>query len=336
MSTPTIVSSSVASSSAASSSTRTTSNSKVCSRASPSADRIRSRFLHKIGIDSPPPNLVKRPSMTCSTLPALHLSNDLSPASGVGECILRLEPLKIALESDDDDSSLDSEDDSFKDGIHSDCDIIRNDRIHAGHHVVHKKRQRECSTTNELLTTTITLDRPLQDSSGHSLPSLIGSEGSEESYSMANTCILSASNNSNKKPRFLQGRDKKPRRKKKSVTIHKSVSVVPIPSRLEYSNKVRERIWTTAVEIQKNAARNTIEFCSESWKWQNVLEDEQMFVHQENGELVHPIHVHNALSHIQASDGGNNEEIQMNLSLISALVPPASAAIASRVEIKKK
>jgi len=98
---------------------------------------------------------------------------------------------------------------------------------------------------------------------------------------------------------------------------------VPIPSRNEYSDRVRERIWTTGAEIHANAARNTLEFCSENWQWSKALEDEHMFVHQANGERIHPIHVHNAMAHIRACerDPGNEEEIQFNLSLISCLLP---------------
>jgi hypothetical protein len=131
---------------------------------------------------------------------------------------------------------------------------------------------------------------------------------------------------SNKKPRFHGDNSHK---KRKTVSIHKSVSVIPIPSRYEYSQRTRELIWTGASEIHANAARNAIEFCSENWKWQNVLEDEQMFLHRGNGERVHPIHVHNALSLIDSfqAEGDanrNREEINFNLSLIAALVPPDS------------
>jgi len=333
MSTPTVVSSSIASSSASNESSCTTmannTKSKLsCSHSSSSADRIRSRFLHKIGIDSPQLNHSGRSCGSFSNRAPIHAplhgNDDLFPSSGVSECILRLEPLKIALESDDDDddSSLCSHDGSYTDDVNQNFALSPDDAMHIDY--FHKKPHQECSKSDQEATT-VSLDRPLQDYSGHSLPSLVGSDGSDESFSVT-TPPLGCSCYSNKRPKLSD----KPRRKKKSVSIHKSVSVVTIPSRLEYSNNIREKIWTTAAEIQKNAARNTVEFCSESWKWQNVLEDEQMFVHQENGELVHPIHVHNALSHIQSSDLENNEEIQMNLSLISALAPPAAAAVSSQ------
>jgi hypothetical protein len=296
---------------------------------SSSADRIRSRFLHKIGIDSPatnsPQGRRRSQSVGSPLVSNCATGNDFAPASSsIKECILRLEPLKIALESDD-DSSIGSQASSFDDddqtrgSSHSDPD--HDLRFHYFHKKPHSNNE-EISTKNQEVVS-ISLDAQLQENSLNSLPSLAGSD---ESNSVI-TPPLSSSNHSNKKARFLEEHtlENVPRKKKKGVSIHKSVSVVSIPSRLEYSNRARERIWTTAGEIQKNAARNTIEFCSESWRWQNVIEDEHMFMHRMTKELVHPIHVQNALTHIQSFGGDNNEEVQLNLHLISSLVPPAAA-----------
>lgn len=52
-------------------------------------------------------------------------------------------------------------------------------------------------------------------------------------------------------------------RKGKRLTFVDTVDVVPIPMRTEYSNRVRSRLWSNAIEIHENAARNTIEFASE-------------------------------------------------------------------------
>ena len=45
----------------------------------------------------------------------------------------------------------------------------------------------------------------------------------------------------------------------------------------------------------QNAARNTIEFHAEGWNWRSVTEDEDMLRHTITRELIHPIHLRNAM-----------------------------------------
>ena len=54
-----------------------------------------------------------------------------------------------------------------------------------------------------------------------------------------------------------------PSKRKRRLHFNESVNVVPIPMRSEYSNSVRTRLWSNAVEISQNAARNAFEFASE-------------------------------------------------------------------------
>lgn len=81
-----------------------------------------------------------------------------------------------------------------------------------------------------------------------------------------------------------------PSHEQKKLTFDDSVAVVPIPMRDEYSERVKERLWSSRVELHENAQRNAIEFASEGWDWRTVTEDEGMYRCSASGELVHPVH----------------------------------------------
>jgi hypothetical protein len=146
-----------------------------------------------------------------------------------------------------------------------------------------------------------------------SLTSILGS--STHSCSLD----LNISNSSyNKKAKLQHKQKEKPKRR--SVSLHKSVSVIPIPSRCSYSSNIREKIWSSSAELCANAARNTVEFASEGWDWRKVVEDEHMLLHQPSGELIHPIHVQNAFLPI-SSTSDSTENFLNTWNLISGLVP---------------
>jgi len=74
------------------------------------------------------------------------------------------------------------------------------------------------------------------------------------------------------------------------LTFQEDVVVVPIPRRDEYSQRVKDRLWMTAEEINSNAQRNAVEFAAEGWDWRLVTEDDGMYKCTESGELIHPVH----------------------------------------------
>jgi len=77
---------------------------------------------------------------------------------------------------------------------------------------------------------------------------------------------------------------------KHRVRFSEVVEVVNIPSHTEYSNRIKLQYWSDAKEISEMAYRNFLEFESEGWNWENVLEEDEMIFCQETGGLVHPIH----------------------------------------------
>lgn len=80
---------------------------------------------------------------------------------------------------------------------------------------------------------------------------------------------------------------------KKKITFDDVVQVLPIPKRNEYSNRISCRLWSGAVEINENAARNSVEFAAEGWDWRTVTEDEKMYICYATGERIHPVHYEN-------------------------------------------
>ncbi|KAL7529423.1 hypothetical protein ACHAWF_002970 [Thalassiosira exigua] len=81
-----------------------------------------------------------------------------------------------------------------------------------------------------------------------------------------------------------------PRRRR--LVFAESVMVVPIPMRSEYSNRIKERMYSGRVELSENAQRNVVEFESEGWDAATVLDDENQFYRCPlTGELIHPVHL---------------------------------------------
>jgi hypothetical protein len=76
--------------------------------------------------------------------------------------------------------------------------------------------------------------------------------------------------------------------RKRLVRFDGDVMVQPIASHKNYSKRIKNTIWTNTAEAQDNAYRNQVEFAAEGWDYQKVLEDEDMYIDAETGELVHP------------------------------------------------
>jgi len=98
---------------------------------------------------------------------------------------------------------------------------------------------------------------------------------------------------------------------RRRVSLARSVSVVPIPSRYEYPDIVRCRLWSNPLEMYQNAARNSIEFAYEGWDWRAVYEDDSMCVCSQSGELIHPIHVY--LNSVKTEEVNTDKSIPSNV-----------------------
>ena len=91
-----------------------------------------------------------------------------------------------------------------------------------------------------------------------------------------------------------------------AVQFDSMVSVVHIPSRNQYSPRIKKHIWADSVEIMEMAERNMIEFEHEGFDWRSVVLEDDMYVDSYNGDLIHPCHLDDDSFLISGSniDGG--------------------------------
>ena len=74
------------------------------------------------------------------------------------------------------------------------------------------------------------------------------------------------------------------------VTFHDTVSLLLIPRRDEYSDRMRACLWDSTEAVQSNIARNTLEFAADGNNVRYVLEEDEHIRSPETGEFIHPIH----------------------------------------------
>jgi hypothetical protein len=94
--------------------------------------------------------------------------------------------------------------------------------------------------------------------------------------------------------------------KTSKIVFQETVQVLPIPTRHEYSDRIKSRIWSNRYELSETAERNALEFAAEGWNWRSVKEDDHMFICSQSGELVHPVHLQHLMQ--QEEEGGPSLE----------------------------
>lgn len=273
-----------------------------------SAERIRKRFLHKIGI--PPQNSTEKSTEgSQSSLIPIKSMNTKVELSRLGAVKPTYEQLNVGL---DDDSSFDeddeSDDDYYFDDDHfpSEMDIdtfIRNSQNESIKKMFSIDNKKSLMEENEVQTN----PQRAEDSSLVGSINIVSDNGSANSsldgagtnlnsatpcYSIGNLTFVS--NDSS-----FDNRSTKRRRIRRKVSLNHNVEIVPIPMREEYPEPIKARIWSTASELYENAVRNSIEYAAEGWNWRTAIEDENMIIDNNSGVMIHPIHLHNLFRYDQ-------------------------------------
>lgn len=231
-------------------------------------------------------------------------SSKLTPSvsnlpSCLGNVSLFFEPLKVCL---DDDSSFD-EDDEYDD---DDFFIEDYELVHAME-ICQQNKSQEHTSTCSLLQLKSTLDEndnkiqvdPPTVSADNTTTTSFQEATSNNSSLSSRLCSSTGNLTSVSNDSSLDSKSS-PRSKRK-VSLRNDVAVLPIPKREEYSDRIKERLWSSASELYLNAARNSIEFAAEGFNWRNATEDENMIVCDSSGELIHPIHLHHFVTNCTSS-----------------------------------
>lgn len=91
------------------------------------------------------------------------------------------------------------------------------------------------------------------------------------------------------------------------VHFDSDVTVVSIPTRYEYSQRMRQLLWNSPDNMRIDIVRNTIEFTADGWDWESAVEEEDHHYNALTHEYIHPVHL---------------EIAQMPLEDQNAILPP--------------
>jgi hypothetical protein len=125
--------------------------------------------------------------------------------------------------------------------------------------------------------------------SGNNLLDTLGSFFKVGSPSADSITTLATTDDSSSCASSLDGSVSSPQRRR-CLTFHEEVSVVTIPRRDQYSNRIQQHLWHAPEQLQTAVQRATIEFAADGWQWEQVRTDQQHIVCPISGQLIHPVH----------------------------------------------
>jgi hypothetical protein len=109
------------------------------------------------------------------------------------------------------------------------------------------------------------------------------------------------------------------------VKFNETVSIIEIPSRYQYSDRIKKVIWSDRYELSENAERNIFEFAHEGYDWRNVVMDDEMYIDSVSGALIHPCHFMDSIAN---NNGDENEDSKSNENELGFMMLGRSNSIA--------
>mmetsp|Transcript_47582 Transcript_47582/g.115919 ORF Transcript_47582/g.115919 Transcript_47582/m.115919 type:complete len:291 (+) Transcript_47582:219-1091(+) len=105
-----------------------------------------------------------------------------------------------------------------------------------------------------------------------------------------------------------QGQHQQHQQQSRRIRFHDTVMVMSIPSRHQYSNRIKCVLWSGRDELNEMSRRNVVEFQAEGWNWRTVVEDEDMYIDVQTGQKLHPCHIQQYHCDQQQHHQNYNEE----------------------------
>lgn len=258
--------------------TGTSSSSENNVRKRHQTDPIRARYLHSLNVASSEPPLNTSPKRN-------HCSSRLRSSSQIEKIPIHHEPLK------DDNAKVDADLVSAL----SSCSLSSTSSS--------KDMPPTCIITRQADSTDLKYIFPAASTSPSSSTSMSPFSSSSNIFAWERTYSRQSFSSLNSMSSSFDIEDDETSttssKKQRGVSFDATVSIKPIPTRNEYSNRIKPYLWSTPQELQQNARRNIFEFASEHYDWQRAVEESDMYIHAETGERIHPIHVQAAAARAQ-------------------------------------
>ena len=80
-------------------------------------------------------------------------------------------------------------------------------------------------------------------------------------------------------------------RRNRHVRFDSTVTVLSIPNRYSYSDRMRRYLWNAPDHMKREVIRNTVEYTADGWDWQAALEEKDHFFNPTTQEYIHPVHL---------------------------------------------